>query len=228
MTVKAQSVLDGAIIAWDSTAMSGAAKRVSEACELDSVVSSYSFQVDWDNIEDVDGVFEIEECNDGVSWVAVGIVSPTVDDNDGPAMIARNTTAKWARLTYTNASGTGTLATLIIIGKRGRFTGEQILALAAAPAFDPSVPSDWDGPPDTKNAALDELAQRVRDDAFAPDEEGDWTGPPTTKAGALDELAERVTDDAFTPAEAGDWDGPPTTRAGALDELAARLRAIEP
>ena len=183
MTVSPDTMLAGGTVAWDNTAMSGTAKRVSEWCELDSRVSSYSFQMAWANGANVLGAFEFEESNDGITPTAAGIASPTVNNNtNAGATVSRNTSARYVRCAYTNTSGTGTLGSLIVVGKRGKLTGEQQLQLDAATADVATAQTD----------ATQALADAAAAEAFTPAVAGDWDGTITTITQALNELAARV------------------------------------
>ncbi len=134
MTALAQSLLAGAPLTWDVTAMSGTNVRRSEIMQLGSDVCSLAIQADWTNTLNVVGAFDIEESNDGVTFVPRGIVSPSVSHNNGPAVITVDTSAAFARLIYTNTSGTGTLGALTVQGKRRTLSSTELAALVATEA----------------------------------------------------------------------------------------------
>jgi hypothetical protein len=182
MTVSTESLLEGCTVAWDSTAMSGTSKRVGETCQLSGLLSSYSFQVSWTNTSSVIGAFGLEECNDGTSWAAVSITSPSVSSNSSTGIITRTTSAKFARVTYTNTSGTGTLGAIVAHGKRGKLTGDQVAQLDAATADVLTALAD----------AATVAADLATESAFTPATAGDWPVQPTTVHDALNKLAARV------------------------------------
>lgn len=109
------STLAGASAAWDNTAMSGTAKRTTPWIDLGDQATEVSWHVRWTNGANVLGAFEVEQTNivlaegAAVAGVAMAISSPTVNNNNGDAIVGVTSRCKYARLIYTNTSGTGTL-----------------------------------------------------------------------------------------------------------------------
>jgi hypothetical protein len=159
-----QNVLKGTAIAWSAAAMSGTNKRTSTPLFLGDAVYSVSWMPDWTNGANVAGDFDVEESNDGVTWVAAGITSPTVNNNAGPAMVTFETSAAWVRLVYTNASGTGTLGTVTVQGKQ-RMVSDALLAQINQATTDVA----------NAQAAAD-AAQDTADDALTPATTHDLSG----------------------------------------------------
>lgn|GEM_PF-5736378 len=124
MTVKPETLLDpGVDAAWDDTAMSVTNKRVTEWLDLGPGIKDVSWVLDWLNTATVVGAFSIEVTNDIASGdfpalPSGSVILPTVNDNAGPGLAEATTRARYARLAYTNASGTGTLGSAKAFGKR--------------------------------------------------------------------------------------------------------------
>lgn len=128
-TINLEELLAGsATVAWDDTAMSTTAKRTSTPIELGDNCLDVSFQPQWEDGSSVLGGFGVEISNhdpDDEVWTtavadtdffAIGDPPAT---NDGAQMIHGSLRAKWARLVYTNVSGTGTLTDDVPVnGKR--------------------------------------------------------------------------------------------------------------
>ena len=109
---------------WDNTAMSGTAKRVTSAVELGDSVREVSWGLPWTNTGTVIGGFGVEECNEDPDgsplWnpvPAADLDLPTVNNNAGPGMVRARCLGRYARLVYTNVSGTGVLGTPTAQGK---------------------------------------------------------------------------------------------------------------
>ncbi len=125
--IRTQLVLDVATLVWDDTAMSGTAKRVTEPLDLldasehasQRPINEVAFTLNWTNDATVVGQFDIEVSNTpGDLGSFVSIKSLAVNDEAGPGVIEAATAFGFARLTYTNASGTGTLGVTSVAGKR--------------------------------------------------------------------------------------------------------------
>jgi hypothetical protein len=122
---RTETVLSGgARPPWDDTAMSGTAKRVTDPLDLGERVRDVSWCVPWANDAEVTGAFDVEETNDdpddSPNWVPVpdaAKVLPGVSDSAGPGMVRARVLGRYARLVYTNASGTGTLSDPSVQGK---------------------------------------------------------------------------------------------------------------
>ncbi len=128
MTIKLENLLSGsATVDWDSTSMTGTAKRVTEAVELGSGVRDASWQPAWTNISSVLGDFSVEASNDGITWTVgvfntdFSVIGPAISANSDSDLVQGATLrARFVRLAYTNVSGTGTLTNGVHVnGKRG-------------------------------------------------------------------------------------------------------------
>lgn len=116
--MSAMDLIDGTELAWDDTAMSGTAKRVTDWVTLEGRVRDICGVLTWTNTGTVAGAFGMEASNDGGTTVAT-LASPTVpavSNNAGPGAIERACSARQVRFTYTNASGTGVLSPVFASG----------------------------------------------------------------------------------------------------------------
>ncbi len=125
--IRTQRVLDVVTLVWDDTAMSGTAERVTDALDLIDTteqarqrpINQVAYLINWANGATVVGTFAIQGTNtplDGGSWVT--IASLAINDEAGPRSLEATTALGFARLIYTNASGTGTLGVTTVCGKR--------------------------------------------------------------------------------------------------------------
>lgn len=156
MTITIERLLSGsATVDWVSPAMTGTTKQVTEAVELADRARDCSWAPAWEDATGVTGVFGVELSNDAIKW------TPGVLDTDfttiGAAPAADDETqrvqgsfrARYVRLTYTNATNTGTLTQGVHVnGKRG--------ARRAA------------GRDTVESLAGDSLVFHYRQDAFTP------------------------------------------------------------
>ena len=132
MTITSETALSGqATVDWDDTAMSATDKRVTDAVQLigDSrSVKDVSWQPAWTDGTGVTGAFGIDVSNNGQNWQPLvegtgpndfQLTGPAVNANTKFALIEATVRAKFARLTYTNASNTGTLDQVVpVVPKR--------------------------------------------------------------------------------------------------------------
>lgn len=118
MAEKAETLLDpGVVLAWDDTAMSGTAKRVTPWLDLGPRIKELSWVLTWANTAAVIGAFAVEVTNDDpdsspviATLPSALVVATAVNNNDGPGVVEATTRARYARLVYVNSSGTGTLS----------------------------------------------------------------------------------------------------------------------
>ncbi len=156
--IRTQLVLDVATLVWDDTAMSGTAKRVTEPLDLldasehasQRPINEVAFTLNWTNDATVVGQFDIEVSNTPLDLGSfVSIKSLAVNNNAGPDAIETATSFGFARLTYTNASGTGTLGVTTVTGKRSAGQVEPAPAAGAdlSPASEVLTGDTWVGKP---------------------------------------------------------------------------------
>ncbi len=146
MTISIERLLSGsATVDWVNPAMTGTTKQVTEPIELADRARDCSWAPAWEDATGVTGLFGVELSNDLVKW------TPGVLDTDfstiGSAPAADDDTqrvqgsfrARYALLTYTNATNTGTLTQGVHVnGKRGnrRASGKSLEARIKAIARD--------------------------------------------------------------------------------------------
>ncbi len=116
MTITLEQLLSGsATVDWVVATMTGTTKQVTEAVELRGEVIDVSWQPAWIDGTTVLGDFGVELSNDLAKWTPgvldtdFSVIGPAVATNDDSQMVHGPLRARYARLAYTNVSGTGTL-----------------------------------------------------------------------------------------------------------------------
>lgn len=115
-TIALEDLLSGsATLDWDDTAMSSTNKRVTDVVELGDNAQDCSWQPAWAEGSSVLGDFGVELSNDntkftpGVLDTDFEVIGPAINGNSDSQLVHGALRAQYARLTYTNVSGTGTL-----------------------------------------------------------------------------------------------------------------------
>ncbi len=115
-TIPLEELLSGsATLAWVATAMTGTTKQVTNAVELGDNALDCSWQPAWVDGTTVLGDFGVELSNDLSKWTPgvldtdFAVIGPAVATNSDSQLVHGALRARYARLAYTNVSGTGTL-----------------------------------------------------------------------------------------------------------------------
>ncbi len=115
-TITLENLLAGsATLVWDNTAMSTTAKRVTDSVVLGDNALDASWQPAWTEGSSVVGNFGVELSNDNTKWTPgvqgtdFAVIGPAVNGNTDSQLVHGAMRSRYARLTYTNISGTGTL-----------------------------------------------------------------------------------------------------------------------
>ncbi len=127
MTITKEKLLAGsATVEWDNTSMTGTTKRVTTAITLTDLVLDASWHPAWTDGTTVLGAFGVDLSNDLATWTAASdgsdflAIGPPPATNSSSQLIHGALRARYARLTYTNVSGTGTLTGGVHVnGKQG-------------------------------------------------------------------------------------------------------------
>lgn len=114
--IKLEELLSGsATLDWDSTVMTGTTTRVSDVIELGDNALDVSWQPAWAEGSSVLGDFGVDLSNDNVKFTPgvldtdFAVIGPAINGNSDSQLVHGAMRAKYARLSYTNVSGTGTL-----------------------------------------------------------------------------------------------------------------------
>lgn len=133
MTITLEDLLGGsATVDWVATAMTGTTKQVTEWIDLGDKAIDVSWQPAWTDTTGVTGAFGMDISNDthptdaskvatpGVLDTDFAVIGPAVSANDDSDMVHASPRARYARLTYTNATNTGVLTDAVKVnGKQG-------------------------------------------------------------------------------------------------------------
>ncbi len=116
MSISLEDLLsNSATLEWDVTAMSSTNKRVTDSVQLGDNALDCSWQPAWTEGSSVLGDFGVELSNDNTKWTPgvldtdFFVIGPAVDGNSDSQLVHGALRARYARLSYTNVSGTGTL-----------------------------------------------------------------------------------------------------------------------